>query len=245
MAVDAESVGQRERDVLRPALRGDGGGGVKRLLGLRLVEQVALEIDDLRRARSARRRPPAAPSSVLAPRKVFMVRSPSGVTRISERAVGAPLVARRRVEGDADGADVVAEDRAELVVGDLADEGARPPNEASPAHGVGGRAAASARRQAPSRRKGARPPAASIRRMGPCAGLVRSRKASSQRPMMSTMALPMPTTSKMWLCHSGLFHSVNISCSGFSALRRRVFGWKRQMSTIRQRGHSGLRALQT
>ena len=52
-----------------------------------------------------------------------MVRSPSGVTRIRQRAVGRAVGRRRGVERDADGADVVAEDLAELVVGDLADEG--------------------------------------------------------------------------------------------------------------------------
>ena len=62
-----------------------------------------------------------------APRNVCIVRCASGVTKIRLRAVGQPTHQRRRVVGDAGGADVVREDRAELIVGHLADVGRLAP----------------------------------------------------------------------------------------------------------------------
>ena len=50
----------------------------------------------------------SGPSSTTAPRKVFIVRCASGVTKIRQRAVGSRRLARRRIECDADDADVVA-----------------------------------------------------------------------------------------------------------------------------------------
>ena len=63
----------------------------------------------------------SGPSCVVAPRNVCIVRCASGVTKIRQRAVGSPPSSRRRVVGHADGANVVAEHIAQLVVGDLAD----------------------------------------------------------------------------------------------------------------------------
>ncbi len=55
-----------------------------------------------------------------------MVRSPSGVIRIMERAVGVPSVSGVRRKGDAERLHVVAVETAELVVRHLADEGGAP-----------------------------------------------------------------------------------------------------------------------
>ena len=67
----------------------------------------------------------SGPSCVVAPRNVCMVRCASGVTMMSDRAVGRPPDEGRRLVGDADRAHVVREDVAELVLGDLADVGRR------------------------------------------------------------------------------------------------------------------------
>ena len=62
-----------------------------------------------------------------------MVRWPSGVTRMRQRPVGSLAgCRRRRREGHAGGADVVAEHLAELVVAVLPMKPALPPNEATP-----------------------------------------------------------------------------------------------------------------
>ncbi len=113
VAVDAEPVGKGQRN-WRPALPGDGGGLAESGLGLGPVEQVALEIDDGRLGDQICSHFALVELGVM-PRKVFMVRSPSGVTRISERDVGALPVDGLGVEGDAGGRDVVAENAAELV----------------------------------------------------------------------------------------------------------------------------------
>ena len=62
----------------------------------------------------------------------------SGVTRIRQRAVGCALAQGLAVELDADGADVVAEHAAELVVADLADIGALAAQRGDAGHGVAG-----------------------------------------------------------------------------------------------------------
>ena len=84
--VDAERIGERERH-LPPRLGGDVGGLPEGSLGLGPVEQVALEIKDARRADQLGIDLAAAELRAHA-EDVFMVRWPSGVTRISERPVG-------------------------------------------------------------------------------------------------------------------------------------------------------------
>ena len=54
---------------------------------------------------------------------MFIERSPSSVTKIIERAVGGMRVERPGLEMHALGANVVGEDLAELIVGDLAEIG--------------------------------------------------------------------------------------------------------------------------
>ena len=104
------------------------------------------------------------------------------------------LIGRRRVVGDAERADVVAEDAAELIGSDPADEAAFRPERGKSGDGVGGGASGALDGRAHGLIE---PPAspAGIRRMKPLARSCLERKASSQRAMMSTMALPMPTTS--------------------------------------------------
>ena len=77
-----------------------------------------------------------------------MVRSPSGVTRIMERAVGVAEVAGAMSYCTPGGAHVVAEDAAELVVADLADEGGLAAQAGDADGGVGGRAAGDLDRRA-------------------------------------------------------------------------------------------------
>ena len=64
-----------------------------------------------------------------------MVRSPSGVTRMSERevpAIPAGFLTGALSKATLSRLDVVGEDPAKFVVGDLADEADLPPNEATP-----------------------------------------------------------------------------------------------------------------
>ena len=70
-----------------------------------------------------------------------MVRSPSGVTMMKERAVAGPDLRRRGREIDAEGADVLREDLAERVVPHLADEGRAPAEGGDARRRVGGAAA--------------------------------------------------------------------------------------------------------
>jgi hypothetical protein len=58
----------------------------------------------------------AAGRNWLAPRKVFIVRWPSGVTKIRHCAVGGFAAAHGRIKGDAARADVMGKDLAELVI---------------------------------------------------------------------------------------------------------------------------------
>jgi hypothetical protein len=81
-------------------------------------------------------------NSCAAPRNVFMVRWASGVTRIRQRPVGSPPFSGGRPEFDPEGADVVGEDLAQLVGGDLADEAGPAAERRDPGHRVRRRAAA-------------------------------------------------------------------------------------------------------
>ena len=88
VAVDAKGIRQSEGDLgagflRKPRRRLEG------LLRLVAVEQIAFEIDDLAASISEASRSAGA-KSTLAPRNVFMVRSPSGVTKMRQRAVGSP-----------------------------------------------------------------------------------------------------------------------------------------------------------
>ena len=67
MALDAERVGQRQRDLM-PGGMGDCGGLAKRLLRQRRVEQIAFEIGHLSRADGCRRRCRRARAPTQAPR---------------------------------------------------------------------------------------------------------------------------------------------------------------------------------
>ncbi len=69
------------------------------------------------------------------------MRWPSGVTKIRQRAVVGSPARDRGGEVDAGGADVVREDVAELIVGDLADERAFPAERGDPGDGVRRRSA--------------------------------------------------------------------------------------------------------
>ena len=73
---------------------------------------------------------------------MFIVRCASGVTRIRQRAVGIALSPRRSGELDAEAGNVVAEDLAQLVVGDLADEARAAAQRRDPRGGVRRRSAA-------------------------------------------------------------------------------------------------------
>ena len=119
------------------------------------------------------------------------VRRHHHVAARGRRAVGG----RRRVEGDAGGADVVGEGAAELVVLDLADEGRARAEARDADDGVGGRAAGNLHRRA---HRVVDRLARAARRSAPCrpcASSAATRKSSSARAITSTMALPMPRTS--------------------------------------------------
>ena len=89
---------------------------------------------------------------------MFIVRWPSGVTRIIERAVGAPTSAGGRGELDAGRRQVVAVEVAELVGRDLADEAGASAERGNARRGIAGRSAADLARRAHMRRRAARPP---------------------------------------------------------------------------------------
>ena len=131
---------------LPPGRVGDLGGLQAGGLGLRRVPEIALEIGD-RRAADQSSSTSSGESSTQAPRKVFIVRWASGVTKITQRAVGGP----ERLacsEGDAGGADVVGEDLAQLVVAHAADIGGLPPKRGDGRDGVGAGAARDLARRA-------------------------------------------------------------------------------------------------
>jgi hypothetical protein len=120
MAIDAERVGQRERDPVA-GLVGEAGRQPVRLLGLGLVPEVSLEVEHLGTgdevvvdvARAELRR-----------RAEVGVHGALRVGRHDDEAATARLAAARGLgpEVDAGGPDVVAEHDAELVVGHPADE---------------------------------------------------------------------------------------------------------------------------
>ena len=90
----------------------------------------------------------AGVSSWLAPGQVFIVRCASGVTRIRQRPVGGPAAIGGRLEPHAERAHVVRENRAELVVRDLPDEGGVEAQRRDAGHAVGRRPAADLARRA-------------------------------------------------------------------------------------------------
>ena len=138
MAVDAEGIGQSE---------GNLGAGLLRkprrllegVLGLVAVEQIALEIDDARRLDE---RGIDVGGSEMHARAEKRVHGALAVRRHEDEAArgGLAVVGRRGVVGDAERADVVAEDAAELVGGDPADEAAFRPERGKAGDGVGSRA---------------------------------------------------------------------------------------------------------
>ena len=124
-----------------------------------------------------------------------MVRWASGVTKHQAARGGRALGRGRRVEGDAERADVMGEDAAQLVVADLADEGAPPPSAATPAMVLAAEPPEDLDRLAHRVVERLRPRPASIRVMAPLARPFSRRKPSSAWAITSTMALPMPSTS--------------------------------------------------
>ena len=147
VAVDAEGVGQGEGD-LAPGLARDLDRPHHRVARRLRVPQIAFEIEDRGVARSAPRRARSRGRCCAAPRKVFIVRCPSGVTRIIERAVGAPTSAARRDELDPGRGQVVPVEFAELVGRDLADEAGAAAERRDARGRVAGRAAADLARRA-------------------------------------------------------------------------------------------------
>ena len=96
--------------------------------------QIAFEVEDRGRRDQLLRRAPRRVSSWLAPGQVFIVRCASGVTRIRQRPVGGPPISGGVSNRTPSAVHVMREDLAELVVGDLADEGrACRPSAAIPA----------------------------------------------------------------------------------------------------------------
>ena len=139
VAVDAERIGQRERDLAPRAVRHARGLQEGRL-GLRRVPEVALQIGHL-----------GAPDHVRVQVLGHQVDRGAQIGAHGALGVGGdedqaargrrPLGRRRGLEGNAGGPDVVPEDAAQLVVAHLADEGAAPAERSQPRHGVGRRAA--------------------------------------------------------------------------------------------------------
>ena len=138
MAVDTERVGQRERHPVAGVVRGAGGEAV-RGLGVGLVPQVALEVQDLRGGHEL---VVDVGRAELSGRAEVRVHGALGVGGDDDEAATARLAARRGLgpEVDTGGADVVAEDGTELVVGDTADVRAAATERRDPDQRVGGRA---------------------------------------------------------------------------------------------------------
>ena len=142
MALDAERVAERQRH-LAPVVVGDVGGHPERLLGIGTVEQVALHVEHL--AVGDRRRVDVVGMQQRRHAEVGVHRA-LGVGRDDDDAAagGHRLVGRpsARPEGDADGAQVVSEHVAEVVVGDLADVGGAAAEAGDAGHRVGRRSTA-------------------------------------------------------------------------------------------------------
>ena len=126
---------------------------------------------------------------------MFIVRWPSGVTKIRQRAVGGSPARGGRVEVDPDRADVVREDLAELVVGDLADERALRAERGEPGQRVGRRAARDLPRRAHRVVELAARASVSTSVIPPRLSRSSSISSSSHGAITSTMALPMAITS--------------------------------------------------
>ena len=139
IAMDAEVVGQGHGDEAS-GLMGDVGRLDDRFLGARRVPQIAFEIGDLGRLNDLFVDVLGAEFHAGAE---IGVHGALAVRRHQDHASGGRRMAfeRRRVIGNPHGADVVTEDRAELVGGNLAEIGARAAEAHEAGHGVG-RAAA-------------------------------------------------------------------------------------------------------
>ena len=136
VAVDAEAVGQRERD-LAPGAVGGRGGLAEGFLGAGRVPQIAFQVGDLRVG--DQRLVDVLRTQLHAGAEVG-VHGALGVRRHQDQAArrrGAAM-AGRRLEMHAGGADVVAEDLAELVAVDLADVGPPAAQRRDAGHGVAG-----------------------------------------------------------------------------------------------------------
>lgn len=139
VAVDAEAVGEGEGDVAA-GLAGDLGGLAEGGLGLRAVEQVALEVDDLGGGDGGPCHLAVVELGRAAEERVHGALAVGGDEDQRARRGGA-AVGGRGVEGDAGGLDIVAENAAELVARHLADEGRGAAQRGEADHGVGRRAA--------------------------------------------------------------------------------------------------------
>ena len=138
VAFDAEGIRQAERH-LAAGVMGDLGRLEEGRLGRRRIPEIALEVGHLG----------ADPTlvDILGPQ--LDAGAEIGIHGALRVGGDEDQAARGRgigggdggLEGDAIGPDVVAEDAAQLVVADLADEGAAPAERGDPGHGVGGRAA--------------------------------------------------------------------------------------------------------
>ena len=138
MALDAEGVAQGEGD-----LAAGGAGGVDRRFHRRArhvgVPQIAFEVED--RGLGDSRRVDRARLEQLR-RAEEGVHRPLRIGRDQDEAAGggADVAARGDEELDALRFDIVLEDVAELVVGDLADEAGLQPERGEAGGGVAGRA---------------------------------------------------------------------------------------------------------
>ncbi len=140
VAVNAEGIRQAERH-LAARLGGDGRGLAKRCLGFGAIEQIPLEVDDLGRLDQRLVDFAVVKFGAHAEERVH---GALAVWRHEDQAAARRRAAaggRLRGEGDARGADVMAEDRADLIARRLADEGRLAAERGDARHGVGDRAA--------------------------------------------------------------------------------------------------------
>ena len=151
-AVDAERIGQAERDPAAVAV-----GDLAPPSGRRPWRRAG-PTGSPRDRRSRPRRPAPRRRRPAPARRRRRDRSPwsaarRGVTNTRQRAVGGPCRERRRAEVDPGGADVVAEHLAQLVVLDLADVGRCGAERGERRHGVGAGARRTSRSPAPCPRR--------------------------------------------------------------------------------------------